>query len=89
MAYYPIHMAAAMGNSMALELLLQGMTKAKVCQVVLDSAKLTKYSPDGAEGKAKDASNSPSWYFYSPLFLAAFRGRVDCVEVGCLFNHFC
>ncbi|KAL5968753.1 Serine/threonine-protein phosphatase 6 regulatory ankyrin repeat subunit B [Taenia solium] len=80
-AYYPIHLAAAMGNSVALELLLQGMTKAKVCQVVLDSAKMTKYFPDGEEGKAKDASNSSSWYFYSPLFLAAFRGRGDCVEM--------
>uniref|UniRef100_A0A158RAI1 hydroxymethylglutaryl-CoA reductase (NADPH) n=1 Tax=Taenia asiatica TaxID=60517 RepID=A0A158RAI1_TAEAS len=83
-AYYPIHLAAAMGNSVALELLLRGMTKAKVCQVVLDSAKMTKYFPDGEEGKAKDASNSSSWYFYSPLFLAAFRGRGDCAELSLL-----
>ncbi|KAL5106453.1 Serine/threonine-protein phosphatase 6 regulatory ankyrin repeat subunit B [Taenia crassiceps] len=80
-AYYPIHLAAAMGNSMALELLLHGMTKTKVCKIVLDSAKMTKYFPDGEQGKMKDASNSSSWYFYSPLFLAAFRGRGDCVEM--------
>nr|CDS18789.1 serine:threonine protein phosphatase 6 [Echinococcus granulosus] len=80
-AYYPLHLAAAMGNSVALELLLQGMSKAKLCRLILDSAKMTKYSPDGEEGKKKDAPNSSSWYFYSPLFLAAYRGRGDCVEM--------
>ncbi|VDM17630.1 unnamed protein product [Hydatigera taeniaeformis] len=80
-AYYPIHLAAAMGNTTALRLLLCGMTKAKICQLVLDSAKMTKYYPIGEKEGGKIASDSSSWYFYSPLFLAAFRGRGDCVEM--------
>ncbi|VDO03604.1 unnamed protein product [Rodentolepis nana] len=87
-AYYPLHIAAAMGNVVGVKIFVQDLSTRESCLLILDSAKMTRYVPknpdciaafEGSILKAK--TETSSHFFYSPLFLAAFRGHTDCVKV--------
>lgn len=73
--YYPLHLAAALGNKQVLKQLLKDVPLKTSCQLILDSSKMVKFE-ESAE------KNATSRYFYSPLFLAAYRGHTECVEVS-------
>lgn len=36
----------------------------------------------GIKAQRVDKVDAPSHFFYSPLFLAAFCGHMDCIKVG-------
>ncbi|KAM7536358.1 hypothetical protein Aperf_G00000080488 [Anoplocephala perfoliata] len=44
-AYYPLHIAASMGNKEGVRLFLQGVSTREACRLILDSAKMTRYVP--------------------------------------------
>ncbi|KAM3180631.1 hypothetical protein ACTXT7_015912 [Hymenolepis weldensis] len=87
-AYCPLHIAAAMGNRVGVKIFLQGVSTREACLLILDSAKMTRYVPKNAvisvdfdEGIKREKTEISSHFFYSPLFLAAFKGHTDCVKV--------
>ncbi len=70
--YYPLHLAAAAGNTIALQALLEDTPPKEACRLILESANMTPLVGSGDE---------PTRYFYSPLFLAAYRGQSEAIEV--------